>query len=83
MSDRLSEPDTSTVVHLLYIRAAVDGVNKRLDDLNGRTRENEEDIAVLKDRSADAKKSGGIAGTIGGFLGGVLSGMASQWLGKP
>lgn len=34
------------------------GVHSRLDALNGRTRENEQDIAVLKDRGGSAARWG-------------------------
>ena len=49
------------------------GVHDRLDTINGRTRENEKDIAVLKDRAtrdtrAAAAWSGGSALTVVGII---------------
>lgn len=69
--------DDGILVHLQYIRAAVDGVNGRLDALNGRTRTVENKVAVLEDRSdeakAEGKKSGAVWGaTAGGFLAAVV-----------
>lgn len=62
------------LIHVEYIREGIDGVHARLDALNGRTRTNETDIAVLKDRSADARKAGGLWGAgAGAFVGGVLA----------
>jgi hypothetical protein len=45
----------------------IDGVNDRLDELNGRTRASEQKIAVLEDRSAGGKSAawgGGVAGVL-------------------
>lgn len=38
------------------LREGFDGVHDRLDALNGRTRQNEQDIAVLRDRATAAKQ---------------------------
>lgn len=48
------------------IRGDIHGVHERLDALNGRTRANEQDIAVLKERSPATK---GEAARWGGGLG--------------
>lgn len=69
--------DDPILIHLEYIKDRVDEINARLDQINGRTRTNETDIAVLKDRDSQAAKSGrnwgAGAGVLGGFLGGFLS----------
>lgn len=56
------------------IREGFKGVNDRLDDLNGRTRKNEQEVAVLKDRSDRAERT---AGTIGGVVGAVTGAISS------
>lgn len=75
----MTDNEQSVLVHLEYIREAVDGVNERLDAQNGRLREAEQDIAVLKDRSDDAKTTGrnwgATAGAIGGLIGGFVAGL--------
>lgn len=76
------------LIHIAYIREGVDGINERLDNLNGRTRKNETDIAVLKDRQSDSRQAGvsagrnwgAGAGTAGGFLGGVVAGFFQKWM---
>ena len=52
------------------LRADVQGIHLRLDTLNGRTRECETDIAVLKDRGArdTTARWAGIGSGIGGIL---------------
>lgn len=70
------------VIHLEYLRDGVDGINARLDAQNGRIRTAETDIAVLKDRQSEARKTGGTWGAGGGLLGGLLAGFLSQWMGK-
>jgi hypothetical protein len=55
------------------LHSEVQGVNARLDVLNGRTRQNETDIAVLKDRSA-----GGSAAAWGGGIGAVVVAVAES-----
>ena len=47
MADKTGEIFT----HLEYIRDGIDGINERLDALNGRTRKVEQDVAVLHDRA--------------------------------
>ena len=74
----MTERNTETIlVHLEYIRASVDGVNIRLDALNGRTRANEQAIAVLDDRADDsrsaARKWGLTAGGIGTAIAAALA----------
>ena len=51
----------------------VKGTNERLDMLNGRTRKNEQDIAILYDRSLQSSKDPtarwtGLSGIIAGVL---------------
>jgi hypothetical protein len=58
----------------------IQGIHARLDVLNGRTRSNETDIAILKERSEvlkDTKKSWD--GVIGGLLVAAILG-AWKWL---
>ena len=54
------------------VMAGIAGIHIRLDSLNGRTRLNEQDIAVLKERNPG--KQGGIWGSIGGFISGIAAG---------
>lgn len=50
-----------------------DGLDERLDLLNGRTRKNENDIAVLKDRSDEGKRAGAKWGAgAGAAIGGAI-----------
>jgi len=61
------------LAHMGYLREDIAGVNNRLDVLNGQTRKHGEEIAVLKDRGADARKTGGAWGaTAGAFVGGLF-----------
>lgn len=46
----------------------IDGIHARLDRINGRVSETEQELAVLKDRSDRAERQGGIFGAIGGGL---------------
>jgi len=58
------------------IRQDIAGVNGRLDKLNGRTRTNEIDIGVLKDRGTrQAIGAGGAGGAAG-----IVLAMAWEWL---
>lgn len=70
------------LVHIRYIRESVDGINVRLDTLNGRTRKVETDMAVMHDRMdrsrVDSTKWGGVAGAI--IAGGIA---AWTWLTTP
>ena len=72
--------DASISVHLSYIRKGIDDINDHLDRLNGRTRTNEIDIGILKDRQSDTRKTSGAFGAGGGFLGGILAGFVQSWL---
>lgn len=69
------------LVHLQYIKAGVDGMQNHLQLLNGRTRDNELDIATLKERVPEnPKRQGGIAGTIaGGVAGGIIMALQAWW----
>lgn len=61
------------LIHLEYIRDAVDGVNARLDAQNGRIRTAETKIAILEDRAqSSSRKAGSMGATAGGFVGGAL-----------
>ena len=61
------------------LRSDVKGVHDRLDELNGRTRKNENAIAVLEDRSTDGRSEGRKSGAVwGGFAGGFA--MVALWL---
>ena len=68
----MSEPTISEVYRLLQDMKRDDlaEIKGHLATLNGRTRDNEEDIAVLRDRSDAARSS---AATWGAFAGGVIS----------
>jgi hypothetical protein len=50
------------------LQKGLDGIHARLDRMNGRVSESEQEIAVLKDRSDRAEKQGGMFGAIGGGL---------------
>ena len=60
---------------ILDIREDIAGVNNRLDELNGRTRSAETDIAVLKDRGMRQSLSAGGAGAGAG----LTLAMAWEW----
>ena len=61
------------------IRDDIRGVHSRLDALNGRTRSNEQAIAVLEDRHSDGRRSGAAwGGFVGGFL--VIAGWIAEKL---
>jgi hypothetical protein len=53
MADKSGE----ILTHIEYIRDGIDGINARLDALNGRTRKVEQDVAVLHDRADQAVAS--------------------------
>lgn len=59
------------LLHMELVRADIKGVHDRLDALNGRTREVERDVEVLKDRSDDAKTEARQAGTSAGRMWGA------------
>lgn len=66
--------------YMALIREDIAGLGTRLDTLNGRTRDNEQDIAVLKDRAGH-----GLAAAWGGGIVGVIVGAAEAlrwWFGK-
>lgn len=79
------------LIHLEYLREGVDGINARLDALNGRTRQTEMDIAVLRDRAdgseravAAAKASGAKWGAgLGALLAALIAGLMSAFGIKP
>lgn len=89
----MADPKTldSITVHLEYLRDGVDGINSRLDTLNGRTRLLETDLAVLKDRTdenrqaaAQAKVSGAKWGAgLGAMLAALIAGLMSFFGVKP
>lgn len=65
------------------LQDGIDGINARLDRMNGRVSDNEQEIAVLKDRSDRAEKQGGLFGAIGG---GAVTGIifvVKALMGKP
>jgi hypothetical protein len=70
------------------IRERVDGVNTRLDTLNGRTRTSELAIAVLTDRSERAEREAretGVkwGGAAGAFVGGLVVALWKLFGGHP
>lgn len=72
--------DTAILVELRYLRAGVDGINARLDGLNGRVRENEIDIAVLQDRAAQTKSEARASAAkwgagLGAFVAALVAGL--------
>ena len=58
------------------LEAGFQGTHARLDALNGRTRQNELDLAILKDR---AERGGWLGALTGGTLAGVVVGIKA-WL---
>lgn len=56
-------------------------LNDRLDALNGRTRQAERDIAVLQDRTTEARNAGA---KWGAGVGGIMAALSwlSQWMGS-
>ena len=61
------------LAHVTYIREDIAAVHARLDTLNGRTRTLETAVAVLQDRSSEAKATGRAAGAgAGAVIGGIL-----------
>jgi tetrahydromethanopterin S-methyltransferase subunit G len=60
------------------IRDDIRGIHDRLDALNGRTRKNESDIAVLQDRdSADRQVAKRAGRNHGALWGGIIAGLAA------
>lgn len=70
-------PQELLLVHVEYIRERVDSIDNRLSELNGRTRVNETEIAVLKDRADESRSAGkrwGLtSGGVGSAIGAALS----------
>lgn len=65
------------------LQKGIDGIHARLDKLNGRVGENEQEIAVLKDRSDRAERQGGLYGAMaGGLISGVVL-TVKAWMGRP
>lgn len=76
--------DEAVLVELRYLRAGVDGINARLDVLNGRVRLAEKDIAVLSDRATQhthaARGSGAKWGAaVGAGVAALIAGLAQLW----
>lgn len=64
------------------LQKGIDGIHARLDRMNGRVGDAEQELAVLKDRSDRAEKQGGMFGAIaGGIVTGVMFAIKSL-LGK-
>ena len=53
------------------LRADIRGVHSRLDDLNGRTRDAEQKVAVLEDRGHPAAWGGGLGALAVGLVEGI------------
>ena len=64
------------------LRGDIKGVHDRLDELNGRTRKAEQDIAVLKDRSADSRDPTARWTAALAIVGGVIYQAAERVFGK-
>lgn len=69
------------------LRADIQGIHERLDVLNGRTRQNEQDIAVLKATTVPVivPSSNKAAAAWGGGVGGALflaAELLKMWTGK-
>jgi hypothetical protein len=61
------------LIHLERVHGGIQGVQERLDNLNGRTRACEQDVAILKDRTdtvrRDTRRSVGKWGLgVGGLM---------------
>lgn len=67
-------------VHLEYIRDGIDGINERLDALNGRTRKTETAIAVLQDRTTDTRAAKVAGSKYGAAIGAAVSAIVSGLL---
>ncbi len=61
------------------VMEGIRGINERLDKLNGRTRQNEQDIAVLKDRGT---RQGLLFGTGGSIVSAAVI-YALNWFSRP
>ena len=63
------------------MKAGFEGGHERLDSLNGRTRQNEQDIAVLKDRDQLTTDKTARWGAVGAILTGAGAALAAWWRG--
>lgn len=70
MSDHA--PQENLLVHVEYIRERVDSIDLRLKELNGRTRENEQAVARLNERTDDSRKAGRNWALAGGGIGSAI-----------
>lgn len=75
-----SDSSDELLVHISYIKQGIDAINEKLEAQNGRVRTAETDIAILKDRQSDARKSGTTWGAGGGFVGGLVAGFLQSWM---
>lgn len=71
MSDQT--PSELLLVHVEYIRERVDAIDNGLKDLNGRTRDTEQAIAVLKDRADESRNAGRTWGLTAGGVGSAIA----------
>jgi hypothetical protein len=63
------------------MQAGFASLHIRFDNLNGRVREAEQEIAILKDRSNREKTTASKWGSVSGALGGLVGGFFSGWMG--
>jgi hypothetical protein len=75
----MADPDShnTILIHLDYLKRGIDGINDRLDEQNGRTRKNEQAIAVLEDRSSATRQTSAAWG--GGLGAGAGAAIAALW----
>lgn len=77
-----NEKTDAILVHLQYLREGQDKANAHLERQNGRLASAEARLAVLEDRSDEAKAVAQAAakkwGAIGGLVGGVLTAIATS-----
>lgn len=65
------------------LQNGIEDIKKRLDQMNGRVSDNEQEIAVLKDRSNRAEKQGGLFGALGGGVAtGIVFALKAMFDGK-
>ena len=72
------------MTHLEYIRKAVDGINTRLDTINGRVQKAETKLAVIEDRTSEARQEAKDAGRKSAIkwasaIGALLAGGEAIW----
>lgn len=93
MSEHITRDELNTHHERLLdaINRVGDGINDRLDAINGRVRTSEVDLGVLKDRSnrmelqqaGAAKRAGGWSGAISALVSAIVSGlMAAMGAGR-